>query len=247
MKRLILCSSLVLFGLTASSQYMQTKMMIAPTEYNFGVFKEEAGRQSFDFVVTNTGNQPLMIQNIVASCGCTTPEWTKSPIPPGGKGKVTAIYDPVNRPGAFNKTLTVYSNATPSTTVLTIKGEVTPREKTVEELFTFPVGGVRFESNSFAFTTIKKTEKKNKSMPLINTSKTPMKVEFDGLPSHLTLKSTPETIQPGQKGSIDGTYDGTRNQGWGNVNDMVKVKINGVVRKMCTYMFQPILLKTFLS
>ena len=231
MKRLILCSSLVFFGLTASSQYMQTKMMIAPTEYNFGVFKEEAGRQSFDFVVTNTGNQPLMIQNIVASCGCTTPEWTKSPIPPGGKGKVTAIYDPVNRPGAFNKTLTVYSNAVPQTIVLTIKGEVTPREKTVEELFTFPVGGVRFESNSFAFTTIKKTEKKNKSMPLINTSKTPMKVEFDGLPPHLSLKSTPETIQPGQKGSIDGTYDGTKNQGWGNVNDMVKVKINGVVQE----------------
>jgi hypothetical protein len=97
MKRLILCSSLVLFGLTASSQYMQSKMMIAPAEYYFGVFKEEAGRQSFDFVVTNTGNQPLMIQNIVASCGCTTPEWTKSPIPPGGKGKVTAIYDKQTR------------------------------------------------------------------------------------------------------------------------------------------------------
>jgi hypothetical protein len=231
MKKTTLLLLLIMAGLPANSQYMQTKMMIAPTEYNFGVFKEEAGRQSFDFVVTNTGNQPLMIQNIVASCGCTTPEWTKSPIPPGGKGKVTAIYDPVNRPGAFNKTLTVYSNAVPQTIVLTIKGEVTPREKTVEELFTFPVSGVRFESNSFAFTSIKKTGEKSKSMPVINTSKTPVKVEFDGLPPHLTLKSTPETIQPGQKGSIDGTYDGTKNPGWGNVSDMVKVKINGVVQE----------------
>jgi hypothetical protein len=88
----------------------------------------------------------------------------------------------INRPGAFNKTLTVYSNATPPTIVLTIKGEVTPREKTVEELFTFPVGNVRFESNHLAFTNVKKTEKKSKSMLLINTSKTPVKVEFDGLP-----------------------------------------------------------------
>ena len=139
MKRLLLFSSLVLLGITASSQYMQTKMQISPTEYNFGVFREEAGRQTFDFIVTNTGDSPLVIQNVVPSCGCTTPGWTKGPIPPGGKGKVTAIYDPANRPGAFNKTLTVYTNAKPETTVLTIKGEVTPREKTVEELFTFPV------------------------------------------------------------------------------------------------------------
>lgn len=204
-------------------------MQITPAEYDFGVFREEAGKQSFDFIVTNTGKEPLMLQKIVASCGCTTPEWTKSPIPPGGKGKVTAIFDPANSPGAFNKTLTVYSNAVPPTVVLTIKGEVTPREKTVEEIFTFPVGNVRFESNHLAFTNVKKTETKSKSMPIINTSKKPARVEFEGVPSHLTLRSVPETIQPGQKGLVEGTYDGTGNQGWGNVSDMVKVKINGVV------------------
>ena len=58
----------------------------------------------------------------------------------------------------------------------------------------------------------------------------PAKVEFEGLPSHLTLKSTPETLKPGQKGIIEGTYDAVKNQGWGNVSDMVKIKINGVVQ-----------------
>ena len=85
------------------------------------LLKEEAGRQTYDFIVTNTGTDPLMIQNVVASCGCTTPEWTRQPIPAGSKGKVTAIYDPQNRPGAFNKTLTVYTNTKPETTVLVIK------------------------------------------------------------------------------------------------------------------------------
>ena len=231
MKRLILFSSLLLSGLTASPQYMQTKMQISPPEHNFGVFKEESGRQTFDFIVTNTGNSPLIIQKVVASCGCTTPEWTRMPIPPGGKGKVTAIYDPVNSPGVFNKTLTVYSNATPKSTVLTIKGEVTPREKTVEDLFTFPVGPIRFESNNLAFTNVKKTEKKTKDFPLINTSGTSAKVEFEALPAHLTLKSTPITLAPGQKGIVVGTFDGVKNQGWGNVSDMVKIKINGVVQK----------------
>jgi len=215
-------------GLTASSQYSQTKMVITPTEHDFGVFKEETGRQTFDFTVKNTGSQPLVIQRVTASCGCTTPEWTKSPVPPGGTGKITAIYDPSNLPGVFNKTLTVYTNAVPPTAVLRIKGEVTPRARTVEELFTFPVSGVRFESNHLAFTNIKKSEKKGKTMPIINTSSAPVKVEFDGLPQHLALKSNPETLKPGEKGIIEGTYDAAKNQGWGNVSDLVKIKINGI-------------------
>jgi hypothetical protein len=87
--------------------------------------------------------EPLVIQNVVASCGCTTPEWTKQPIPAGAKGKVTAIYDPKDRPGQFNKTLSVYSNTKPEVVVLVIKGEVIPHEKTVEELYTFAVGGCK--------------------------------------------------------------------------------------------------------
>lgn len=228
MKTTTLLLLLVMAGVTASSQYSQTKMQITPSEHDFGVFKEEAGRQTFDFTVKNTGSQPLVIQRVTASCGCTTPEWTKSPVPPGGTGKVTAIYDPANRPGVFNKTLTVYTNAAPSNMTLTIKGEVTPREKTIEELFTFPVKGVRFESNHLAFTSIKKSDKKGKSMQIINTSSAPVKVEFEGLPQHLALKSNPETLKPGEKGIIEGTYDASKNQGWGNVNDLIKIKINGI-------------------
>jgi hypothetical protein len=230
MKKAILLFQVLLVSTVASSQYSQTKMEISPAEHNFGVFKEEAGRQTFDFIVTNTGNQPLVLQRVVASCGCTTPEWTKSPIPPGGRGKVTAIYDPANLPGAFNKTLTVYSNTVNKSVVLTIKGEVIAREKRVEELFTFPVGPVRFESNHLAFTTLKQTEKKSKSMPVINTSESTVKIDFEGVPLHLSLKAVPETLKPGQKGIIEGTYDASENQGWGNVSDMVKIKVNGTVQ-----------------
>jgi hypothetical protein len=231
MKILFLFSSFLLSGFIASSQYLQTKMQISPTEYNFGVFREEAGRQTFDFSVTNTGSSPLIIRNVTASCGCTTPEWTKMPIPPGGKGKVTAIYDPANRPGAFNKTLTVYSNAVPETTILTIRGEVIPRKKTTEELFTYKVGPVRFESNFLSFSDVKKTGKKTITMPLINTSGTQAKVGFEGLPAHLTFKCIPESLAPGQKGIVEVTYDGVKNQDWGTVNDVVKIKINGVVQQ----------------
>ena len=122
MKRLFLFISLLVAGITVKSQVALTTMQFSETQHNFGTFKEEAGRQTYDFVVTNTGSLPLVIQNVVASCGCTTPEWTKQPIPAGGKGKVTAIYDPKDRPGQFDKTLSVYTNTKPEVVVLCNKG-----------------------------------------------------------------------------------------------------------------------------
>ncbi|MDX9811241.1 MAG: DUF1573 domain-containing protein [Bacteroidales bacterium] len=225
MKRIVFILLLMVPGIIALSQPV---MKLSKTDHDFGTFREEDGRQKFDFVVMNTGNQPLVIKNIVASCGCTTPEWTKSPIAPNGTGKITAIYDPANRPGAFNKTLSVYTNSKPELSVLVIKGEVVPREKTIEELFTFAVGNVRFESNHLAFTNVKKTEKKIRVMPIVNNSDSPAKIEFERVPAHLTIKAEPETLKPGQKGIIQGTYDATLNNGWGNLSDLVRVKINGV-------------------
>jgi len=242
MKRLILILTFVLGGATI---FAQPLMKVSKSEHDFGKFKEEAGRQAFDFVVLNTGNQPLVIQNIEASCGCTTPEWTKSPIPPKGTGTIKAIYDPVNRPGPFNKTLSVYTNSKPEVTVLVIKGEVVPREKTVEELFTFPVGPVRFESNHLAFTNIKKNEKKIRVMQVVNTSTEPAKIEFDNVPAHLTLKANPETLKPGQKGVIEGTFDAAKNDSWGNVTSMVKVKINGTVNDKVYYAVSANLVEDF--
>lgn len=229
----------------SASLLAQPMMKLSATEHDFGTFKEEAGSQKYAITVTNTGNQPLVIQNIVASCGCTTPEWTKEPIPSGGKGMITAIYDPKDRPGPFTKTLSVYTNSKPEIVTLTIKGEVVPREKTVEELFLFPVGGVRFESNHLAFTNVKKTEKKIRVMQVVNTSKEPVKIEFDQLPVHLSIKANPETLKPGQKGIIEGTFDGTKNPGWGNTTDMVKIKLNGVPQENVYYYVSSNLVEDF--
>jgi len=242
MKKLFLFLSITAVGLSALSQPV---MKLSATEHNYGTFKEEAGTQKFDIAVTNTGNQPLVIQNIVASCGCTTPEWSKAPIPAGGTGKITAIYDPKDRPGQFVKTLTVYSNSKPEMVTLTIMGEVIPREKTIEELFMFPVGLIRFESNHLAFTNIRKTEKKIRVMQMVNTSQEPVKVEFDQMPAHLILKANPETLKPGQKGIVEGTFDATKNQGWGNVTDMIKIKLNGVAQENVYYYVSANLVEDF--
>jgi len=67
----------------------------------------------------------MVITNVAASCGCTTPDWTRDPIMPGGEGFVKATYNAAS-PGAFNKTVTVTSNIENGFVQLFIKGEVAP-------------------------------------------------------------------------------------------------------------------------
>ena len=228
---------LLIISMNMNAQNLMTKIEFSDNEHNFGVFKEETGVHTFDFVVTNTGNQPLYIQKVTVSCGCTTPEWTKQPIPAGGKGKITAIYNPLNKPGTFNETLTVYSNTIPTTTTLTIKGEVIPyEEQIVGELFTFPVGSIRFKSNRLEFTNVKKTEVKGNDMQIINRGEAPVKVEFDLIPIYLKIKAEPEILQPGQQGRIVCTYDANLNPGWGYLVNAVRIKLNGVPQEKA-YMY----------
>jgi len=95
--------------------------------YDFGKINEKDGNVTHVFDFTNKGNAPLVISRVQASCGCTTPAYTKEPIAAGKKGAITVTYNTANRPGAFNKTITVYSNDTTQQVVLIIKGEVIPK------------------------------------------------------------------------------------------------------------------------
>lgn len=75
------------------------------------------------FSFTNTGKSPLLITGVQASCGCTTPEYTKEPIAPGKSGFVKATYNAANA-GAFNKIVTVLTNVDGTMIPLVLKGEV---------------------------------------------------------------------------------------------------------------------------
>ena len=79
---------------------------------------------SYSFTLTNTGMSDLVISSAKGSCGCTVPEYSKSPVPPGGEGKIDVVFDSKNKKGAQNKKVTLVANTEPSQTILTIKGNV---------------------------------------------------------------------------------------------------------------------------
>lgn len=107
----IILLSLVVFG--AKAQNNGAVFTFQEETHDFGnVLEGPAAVYNFEF--TNTGNEPLVIQNCSASCGCTTPSWSKDPIMPGGKGKITVSYDTKNRVGPISKTVYIQSNAVSS-------------------------------------------------------------------------------------------------------------------------------------
>ena len=94
---------------------------------------EEGVQAAYTFEFTNTGTAPVVISNAQASCGCTTPDWTKEPVMPGKTGKVMASFNSQGRPGNFSKTVTVISNSETPQIVLSIKGEVNPKAAVAEK------------------------------------------------------------------------------------------------------------------
>ncbi|MCR5192777.1 MAG: DUF1573 domain-containing protein [Bacteroidales bacterium] len=99
------------------------KITFSEQEHNYGNI-HKGGDGNCEFVFTNEGNEPLILSNVKASCGCTTPSWTKEPIMPGKTGSIKVRYN-TNNIGSFNKTITVTSNAVNNPRiVLKIKGKV---------------------------------------------------------------------------------------------------------------------------
>lgn len=123
---LLFCLTLGLSTGVASAQ--KAVITCEKTVHNFGEIKEADGKVSHTFVVKNEGTTPLVISNVTASCGCTTPDWTKEPIPAGKTGEVKVTFDPKNRLGNFMKTIRLYGNGMKNGFLLSIRGKVLKAE-----------------------------------------------------------------------------------------------------------------------
>lgn len=104
-----------------SNTIKEDKLKLKESEFDFG--KIAQGKPvTHVFEVVNTGNEILSLENVQASCGCTTPEWSKDPIAPGASQKITVGYNAATE-GPFEKSITVFYNKGQMKTIL-IKGNV---------------------------------------------------------------------------------------------------------------------------
>jgi hypothetical protein len=126
MKKMLLMVALML-GLTANVMAQKkAEIQFETLSHDFGSFSEKNPVQTCVFVFTNVGEEPLVINQALASCGCTAPEYTKEPVKPGEKGEIKVTYNGTGKlPGKFSKTITVRTNGTKELTHLKISGEMT--------------------------------------------------------------------------------------------------------------------------
>lgn len=124
MKKFLLLAVMLFAGISfATAQEQQAQIKFDKTLINFGTFSEADPVQECTFTFTNIGTAPLVINQAVASCGCTVPAYTKEPIAPGKKGEIKVTYNGKGKfPGHFKKSITVRTNGQPEMTRIYIEG-----------------------------------------------------------------------------------------------------------------------------
>ena len=102
-----------------------TTIALSESNFDFGKIKK-GDKVEHVYEITNTGTNPLVISEVKPGCGCTAPDFTKEPILPGKKGKITLHFDSTNFDGAVNKYADVFANVEKAPIKLTFTANIQP-------------------------------------------------------------------------------------------------------------------------
>ncbi len=134
-KILSLCLILMMAIIPAVTQSQAKSSSKSPVikfevmKQDLGTVREKGGKVSVEFPFKNVGNSDLVITTTYASCGCTQPSFPEEPIAPGQSGVIKVTFNPANRPGEINSTVTVRSNDKANKkVVLRLTGVVIPEK-----------------------------------------------------------------------------------------------------------------------
>ena len=129
MKKFLIMTMLLMCGMMTSFAQKPAEIKFDKLTHDFGTFSEKNPVVTYTFTYTNVGEQALIINQAIASCGCTVPEYTKEPIKPGEKGEIKVTYNGTGKfTGHFKKSITVRTNGAVEMTRLYIEGEMTEAE-----------------------------------------------------------------------------------------------------------------------
>lgn len=116
---------MLLVAVVANAQQNQAEIKFDKTVHDFGNFSEKSPVQTAVFTFTNIGKEPLIINQAIASCGCTVPAYTKEPIQAGKTGTVKVTYNGKGKfPGHFKKSITIRTNGKVEMVRLYIEGNM---------------------------------------------------------------------------------------------------------------------------
>ena len=208
----------------------RAQLVFEPASHDFGSIREVDGKVSHTFTGTNRGERPVVLLDVVTSCGCTVPAFSQKPILPGQQTQITVTYDPANRPGGFIKELAVYSVERQKIATLTIEGTVVGRPKSIEELYPVDAGGgVRLSTSLASFSYLPVGRETRAAVEAVNTSRRTVALQLRPAEQSGCLRiEAPQRLAPGERATIGLTYlvaaDAPR---YGTLNDVLEVVVAG--------------------
>lgn len=212
----------------------QGEFQFDKTEHDFGQFNEGDGPVTTIFTFTNSGTAPILLNNVQASCGCTTPQWPREPIEPGKTGEIAVTFNPSGRPGRFQKSITIQSNATTNPYRLYIRGYVLPKLASLTDVYKNKIGLLSVKNNSVDFGMVKKniSPAPLQQIEYANHSNTPLTIvpQIAGDDSGYLLVSTTHDTKPvGVKevGTFNVLLNPQKCNLWGPVETDFLVIVNG--------------------
>lgn len=172
------------------------------TTHDFGAFKEDDGKVTCQFRFVNDGPDAVSIRAARASCGCTAPSFTKTPIAAGDTGVVTVRFNPTGRPGRFSKSVTMDlagETKIPRQT-LVIRGVVIGSSNTLRSRYPIEAGSVKLRTTQLPFGTVLKGKAKSAFLEVYNASESPVSPEWEGVPEYIRIASSDAgEIPPGEQ------------------------------------------------
>ena len=227
MRRIISMLSMALIAVAIMAQ--QPVITFEKVSHDFGKINEADGRVTTVFKFKNEGMAPLVLSNVRASCGCTTPKWPKEPIEPGQTGDITVTYNPSGRPGRFQKTITITSNATESTKRLTIKGEVIPKPANPAQNYRIAMGDLMLKNQNIQFGTIRKGASATREIEYANFTNQNIQVELATNDADIFLLSQVSlpVVKPNESGKLSFIFDTKACKQYGPQTVYAYVVVNG--------------------
>lgn len=188
---------------------------------NLGSINEDGGGVPTTFKFVNVGKKPLKIINVLTSCGCTTPEWTKDEVKTGDTGYVVAVYNPQNKEGSFSKTLTVITNGDPQSVTLTVMGTVYASNKQMKAMFPAKSGNMLMTSNALELPAQKEDKTDTVWLGIYNPTEEMMFVEMIVTPPMMKANVDRVVLKPQGGDNIMFTYNGKLTKGLGTYTDSI--------------------------
>lgn len=167
-------------------------------DYNYGAIKEVDGPQKGSVRFVNKGGEPVFVNNVRSSCGCTNVEYPKGMIAPGDTASISFVYNPKGRPGAFEKTVKAYMGAENDLYVIRLSGTVIGSPSTLSFSYPYEVGPMRLESLKAVAGELKEGSSRHMFINAYNQSGDTITPSWNCGDKALQIELTPRSIPPGQ-------------------------------------------------